>query len=258
MNAEDGAVASARAMMIEHGVAIQYVFPRYAEPGPYFAYTIGLTIWDHPELLIAGLPPEVSQEILNTLAARVREGETLTPGDVCIDVLPDDYDVVIAGPVEAAAEGGEYAIRIAREVFAETELPLPYQVVYPDAGGRFPWDPQSEQTGQPLLAPEPFHTISAWEHWRVRAMHWLGQVTPESWRWLHHLYAWAGRFFWLPCPLCERPFGGHEWRDIDGKPSQIPSGDEDGLGQGICPRCTRAGRGVRLSAAGDDDADERL
>lgn len=29
-------------------------------------------------------------------------------------------------------------------------------------------------------------------------------------RWLHRLYAWAGGYFWLPCPHCGRHFGGHE------------------------------------------------
>lgn len=57
-------------------------------------------------------------------------------------------------------------------------------------------------------------------------------------RWAHRLYAWAVRYFWLPCPRCGRYFGGHEpngptlWNDerqvegrltccarIDGSPS---------------------------------------
>ena len=30
-------------------------------------------------------------------------------------------------------------------------------------------------------------------------------------RWMHHLWAAINLRFWLPCPLCRRPFGGHEW-----------------------------------------------
>ena len=51
-----------------------------------------------------------------------------------------------------------------------------------------------------------------------------------------------GGYFWLPCPLCGQFFGGHEWRDIDDKPSHIPS-DRPGIYQGICPDCTLSGYG---------------
>jgi hypothetical protein len=26
----------------------------------------------------------------------------------------------------------------------------------------------------------------------------------------HQAYAWLFGYFWLPCPLCDRMFGGHE------------------------------------------------
>jgi len=29
-------------------------------------------------------------------------------------------------------------------------------------------------------------------------------------RWMHRLYAKFRGYFWLPCPICGRPFGGHE------------------------------------------------
>lgn len=55
-------------------------------------------------------------------------------------------------------------------------------------------------------------------------------------------------YFWLPCPLCGKMFGGHEWRDYDGKGSSIPDPAYpagSGRGIGICPDCTRAGKGHR-------------
>jgi len=33
---------------------------------------------------------------------------------------------------------------------------------------------------------------------------------PVRWRWLNRLYAGLFGYFWLPCPICARPFGGHE------------------------------------------------
>ena len=32
-------------------------------------------------------------------------------------------------------------------------------------------------------------------------------------RWINALYARAFGYFWLPCELCGRPYGGHEWRN---------------------------------------------
>jgi hypothetical protein len=61
-------------------------------------------------------------------------------------------------------------------------------------------------------------------------------------RTLHHAYAWLLGYFWIPCPLCGRHFGGHEWGwGDDEHPSAIPK--PEGGGTAICPRCTAEGRG---------------
>jgi hypothetical protein len=71
-------------------------------------------------------------------------------------------------------------------------------------------------------------------------------------RWMHHAYAWALRYFWLPCHLCGRHFGGHEWRDIDGRSSSVDVVGLKGVDgiyhtvirpTAICPSCTREGLG---------------
>lgn len=67
----------------------------------------------------------------------------------------------------------------------------------------------------------------------------------EQWRRWRALF---GGYFWLPCPVCGTEFGGHEWKDRDGKPSSIPDPDYPvgtGHGRGICPACTIEGRGWR-------------
>ena len=74
--------------------------------------------------------------------------------------------------------------------------------------------------------------------------HRFAAVVPEAERATHRVFAKALGFFWIPCPLCGAEFGGHEWRDIDGKCSSIPAG-EPNTGTAICPACTRAGRGHR-------------
>src|SRR5690242_12815476 len=42
---------------------------------PSFAYTIGLTGVDHPELVVFGLHPEIAEKVLRNLARRVLAGE---------------------------------------------------------------------------------------------------------------------------------------------------------------------------------------
>lgn len=67
---------------------------------------------------------------------------------------------------------------------------------------------------------------------------------------LHRFYAWVFRYFWLPCPLCGEYTGGHQWKDRDGKSSVLADG------RGICPRCTKAGRGSRVLHVEPSEADE--
>lgn len=77
---------------------------------------------------------------------------------------------------------------------------------------------------------------------RTRAL--FIMLVPYRWRRAHHWYATTRGYFWLPCPLCGREFGGHEWRAADGLVASIPTpGGEPGEGTGICPRCTAAGLG---------------
>lgn len=61
---------------------------------------------------------------------------------------------------------------------------------------------------------------------------------------LNRWYANYFRYFWLPCTLCGKMFGGHEWKDRKGLSSVIKTEDCT-LGQmrGICPDCTLAGKG---------------
>lgn len=49
----------------------------------------------------------------------------------------------------------------------------------------------------------------------------------------HERHARDRGYFWLPCPLCGREFGGHEITD-----SIHVDGDRPGLFTGICPVCS--------------------
>ena len=91
-------------------------------------------------------------------------------------------------------------------------------------------------------------------------LEWFGRVVPYRFRRIHHWYATVAGFFWMPCALCDQEFGGHEWRNIGGKPSSVPDPTQPPPGPngpftsvGICPTCTRAGRGVPFAWSPDAD-----
>lgn len=48
-------------------------------------------------------------------------------------------------------------------------------------------------------------------------------------RWVHCVYAFLAGYFWLPCPICGRKFGGHEKHGI------LWSGPHEG--EGTCWDC---------------------
>jgi hypothetical protein len=67
--------------------------------------------------------------------------------------------------------------------------------------------------------------------------HWA-RLVPYRLRWFHRRYATRHGYFWHPCILCDRPYGGHEAGESIPDPT-----DEDGrMFILICSRCTRSGR----------------
>jgi transcription elongation factor Elf1 len=54
-------------------------------------------------------------------------------------------------------------------------------------------------------------------------------------RWIHKLYADNFGFFWLPCPICHKPFGGHEAAET----SLMSTASS---GQLVCQNCGKKAR----------------
>jgi hypothetical protein len=66
-------------------------------------------------------------------------------------------------------------------------------------------------------------------------------LVPYRFRHFHEWFATSHGYFWIPCPVCGRPFGGHELGDIVPDPASGP-----GRGKGICPACAAAMNGGRV------------
>ncbi|MFI7650290.1 DUF4262 domain-containing protein [Micromonospora sp. NPDC049460] len=100
-----------------------------------FAYTVGFTAHGHPELLIAGLDPAISQQLLNDFAARVYDqAERFTHGQRLGDLIAGyDATIIDGAPTDqlhtgaAIARCGDQHVRV-------------QQIAWPNLAGRFPWD----------------------------------------------------------------------------------------------------------------------
>lgn len=101
-----------------------------------FAYTVGLFGIGHAELLIVGADPSTSAGVLNDLAARIRAGRDLVPGEL-LTFDPWPHRIV----VEEVPNPGEIAFAANRFYQRPREYSVPLlQLTYDDVHGRFPWE----------------------------------------------------------------------------------------------------------------------
>jgi hypothetical protein len=119
-------LAELRQTMLESGWAVQYV---EGDRMP-FAYTIGLTRYGLPELLVTGVAPRRAARMLNTLGKRAVNGERPQPGTRI--ALP-------AGPLVEMVEVDHPDVHLtfADVMFGDEVTAL--QVVWVDSRGRWPW-----------------------------------------------------------------------------------------------------------------------
>lgn len=132
-----------------HGFHMTAVLPddeNDKEPG--FTYTVGLeTTFSHPELLIVGIGSEAAARLLHAAVDRIRNGETLATG-LKYDKIAKDYDMAIASvPDDVARKWCLGSYRFQPDVASRVRV---LQLVWPDTGNRFPWDPDFEVKYQPL------------------------------------------------------------------------------------------------------------
>ena len=118
-------------------------------PKPGFAYTVGLeATYRHPELIVFGLPYEVAQQVLNDLAARIKD-DGFAPRDGDSDDKTIRGHRVFFRAVPSALS--QKHLRVAN-VLANNVSAL--QIIWPDPFGKFPWEEGADERfalAQPLL-----------------------------------------------------------------------------------------------------------
>jgi hypothetical protein len=95
-----------------------------------FAYTIGLTALDHPEVVIYGLPAEAAHEFLNDIGSRVQAGSRFTADRIATDLAEDDLPMAFIAVLDTAD------LTAVDEIYGAVDA---LQMVWPDHNGRFPW-----------------------------------------------------------------------------------------------------------------------
>ena len=109
------------------------VFPTEDDPGCYFTYTVGLLEHNHPDLIVVGMPPEVSHGVLNAAYEAIGRGTRFEPDTYSTEVL-NTYRVAI---VEVVDPLGPLPMSMVNHLFGRVEG---LQIVWPDAADKFPWD----------------------------------------------------------------------------------------------------------------------
>ncbi|RZQ64981.1 DUF4262 domain-containing protein [Amycolatopsis suaedae] len=144
--------ARTRDMIRRYGWAIEYVYGSQRS-GPPFGYTVGLSGYEHPELILFGWGTANTGYMLNELGARIREGDRMYDGRIV--AFEEGVHRALLIEVPDSATHLVAANRVYRE---PGEPPVPaLQVVTDDRWGYFPWEQGYSEPDerQPVLGTRP-------------------------------------------------------------------------------------------------------
>ena len=106
------------------------------DEGPGWTYSIGLFhSYGHPEVVVFGLPNDIMQGIVDTIAALIKAGSRFADGDETGEVL-SGYPCVFR---EVQPSHYEAHFGYAEWFYKSQTFPV-LQCVWPDKGGHYPWE----------------------------------------------------------------------------------------------------------------------
>jgi hypothetical protein len=124
-----------------HGFSTQYVLADENSPG--FGYTIGLSgNPKHPEIVLVGFDPGLTNTLLNDAAARVIAGDAFANLQRDSRIIKN-YDVEFR--VVQVIYSRKAPLNLACRLMNVDEVPC-MQLFLPDAAGKFPWDAGCDPT----------------------------------------------------------------------------------------------------------------
>src|SRR2546428_8917964 len=120
----------------KHGWHVVAVNPDQTSPIP-FSFTVGLfETFDHPELVVFGLPMNAAHGLFSACVERIKQGVLFTADQVRTDLLQKHSVAVFE------IDQGFYEEYLGSAIGYYDSLDFPaLQLVWPDKANRFPWDP---------------------------------------------------------------------------------------------------------------------
>ena len=111
-------------------------------------YTVGLTGHDHPELIVFGLPPDLSRAALRAAAGDVTAGRrTFAAGRRTDDGVLEGHPVAFVAVTEP-----DRHLPVAADFYASSGLQVrALQLVWPDRYHRWPWQTGTRVSDMPVL-----------------------------------------------------------------------------------------------------------
>ena len=108
------------------------------ESGPAYCFSVGLYYtFNHPEIVVMGLPHSVAHKLINLAAGYIASGRVFRPHDRTDDLAESFTCSFVSVAVEHYKEYLGYGLWFYRTL----KQPFPaVQLVWPDKQGRFPWE----------------------------------------------------------------------------------------------------------------------
>jgi len=135
-----------------HGWHVILVPDEYTAPG--WAFSVGLYYtFQHPEVIVFGLPSEVKHSMINTIGDNVRAGTVYKSGVEVTDVLTGGISCLFQAVEKRWYES---LLGYGKWFYENDSFPV-LQCFWPDKQGKYPWDSNFSPAlfwKQPLL----FHT----------------------------------------------------------------------------------------------------
>src|SRR3954452_1501776 len=141
-------IADLRNVIKKRGWAVRNVMPGPTEQEVRFSYTIGLTAFGHPEVIILGMPSQSAHEFLNLIGDEVRLGGRYGHGTLTGEFTDEDSPIAFI-----RAEDTERLTAV-EQIYGRVRA---LQMIWPDSTGRLPWQDgyRNPAGAQPLLGPLP-------------------------------------------------------------------------------------------------------
>jgi Domain of unknown function (DUF4262) len=132
----------------EYGWHVVVIPEESGTPG--WAFSVGLyQSYQHPEVVVFGLPGELLPAVVNIIGAEVKAGNTFLAGQD----YPDILEAVLCTLRNVQQEWYRPFLGYATWYYRGTAFPV-LQCIWPDKGQRYPWDAEFKkewQMQQPLL-----------------------------------------------------------------------------------------------------------